>query len=480
MGHDSILVVGAGVSGLCTAIFLARSGARVEIWEAAEKPGGLLRPVLFQGVPCDLGSHRIHGDALPILQQAAPTLSWAERPRNGRLIFCANRPAERTPPFASLGRVERPVACRHVPYPLRLRGFVQGLGPTLSARFFVSFLRREASLRKFLRWEADRTASSDLGATESEDLGFESFVRERVGDAAYRAFYQPYVEKVWGLPATAISKTVAKKRISTAQPISVLADAVRASLRQQPAAARFLYPPQGIGALIQALCVEAEALSVPIHYDRRFVEAEAAQFARVVYTGHLSDLLPHQAALRLGHRGLYLIFLAFPASTLGPVDTYYVPGRGLWFGRVSLPNNFSPGLSRRNESLLCVEIPEGTWGNDLDFTQPAYLAELVRQLHRAGIVPPGLSRPTAVVQHFVPRGYPLYRRGWLAEFRRELEHIAQAGRVFPAGRQGLFLHCNIDHCVQIARDVARHLLSGGSSHAWIAHCTRYLDVRVRD
>ena len=479
MNHEPILVVGAGVTGLCTAIFLARHGARVEIWEAESQPGGLLAPVSVQGVPCDLGSHRVHSEALPILRAAAPSLAWAHRPRSGRLIFGDGPPARRTPPFPAASDERRRSDTRHVPYPLRLHGFLRGLGPQVAARFFVSFLRREASLHKFQRWEADRSTIGDEHATD--DPGFEQFVRERVGDAAYRAFYQPYVEKVWGLSAAEISKTVAKKRVSTAQPLSLLREAWRASLRRSPAdAAPFLYPPQGIGALIQALCVEAEALGVRIVYGQRYAAAAGAAFSRVVYTGHLSDLVAPEAAPRLGHRGLYLLFLALPMPSLGPVDTYYSPGPGLWFGRVSVPSNFAPGLVPAGLSLLCVEIPEGTWGPQQDFTQPAYLAELLRQLRQAAILPAGTPSPIEVVQRFVPRVYPLYRRGWLGPFRRELAEIARHDRIFPAGRQGLYLHCNIDHCVQIAHDLAQHLLRGGSGRDWLARCDAYLDLRVRD
>ena len=481
MSHEPILVAGAGVTGLCAAIFLARHGQRVEIWEEAAQPGGLLVPVPFQGVPCDLGSHRVHGDALPILRAAAPTLQWTQRPRNGRLIFCDGPPADRSPPFAAAPDRVPFGTSRHVPYPLRLHGFLHGLGPRVAVRFGWSFLRREASLRKFLRWERERRASSRSDVQSTDDPGFEHFVRERVGDAAYRAFYQPYVEKVWGLPAAAISKTVAKKRVSTAQPLSVLRDALRSSLAGRSAsAASYLYPPQGIGALIDALHAEARGLGIVLRCGQRFSFEAARAFSRIVYTGHLRDLLRPQSTFSLDHRGLYLIFLAFPVPSLGSVDTFYVPGRSAWFGRVSLPNNFAPGLAVRDQSLLCVEIPEGTWGPAIDFTQPAYRDELFRQLGRAGIVPKGTPPATAVLQRFIPRVYPLYRRDWLAAWQRAVHDIAQRGHIFPVGRQGLFLHCNIDHCVQMAHDVSQHLLSDRSSQDWAAHSERYLDVRVRD
>src|SRR5262245_194817 len=82
-----VLVIGAGISGLTAALMLARRGISVEIWEASEAPGGLLRPVEFRGVQCDLGSHRLHPEAFPVVGELTSDLHWLERPRRGRLVL---------------------------------------------------------------------------------------------------------------------------------------------------------------------------------------------------------------------------------------------------------------------------------------------------------------------------------------------------------------------------------------------------------
>lgn len=454
---ERVLVVGAGVSGLSAAIFLARAGHGVQVWEAAAQPGGMLQPVPFRGVACDRGSHRIHGESLPLLKQAAPRLDWLTRPRHGALILRRH----------------------HIAYPLRLLGFLRGLGPLQAARFGVGFLTRASSLRKFSSWERDRAALDRLA--EDGDSGFAQFVRERVGDSAYEAFYRPYAEKVWGLPASELSTVVAKKRISTTHPITVLKQvATDALLRRRKAPATFEYPRLGMGALVQALCDEAQALGVTLHFGRRFTTADrdTAGFSHVLYGGHLADLLPDST--RLPHRGLYLVYLAFPVAPWSRVDTFYAPEGCYLFGRVSQPKNFSPALAgptSRAETVLCVEVPEGKHGPGRDFaSDPAHLCD---QLRTAGILPKGVF-PVAAQQIFLPRVYPLYRRGWLRTWSQVINELAADGRLFPIGRQGLFLHCNIDHCVQIAADLCAHLQAGKSAAAWAQTAERYLDLRVRD
>jgi protoporphyrinogen oxidase len=423
------------VSGLGAAIFLARRGFAVEVWESAAEPGGLLAPFSFRGVACDLGSHRLHGDALPLLTQATSDLDWQLRRRRGVLLLGG----------------------RQIAYPLRLIDFLRGLGPAQALRCGLDFLRRRASLRKFLDWEQGRLASS-----AGDDPGFERFVCDRVGDSAYHAFYRPYVEKVWGLPAAELSTVVAKKRISTSRP-----------LRAATAPATFHYPSGGMAALVAALVGQAQRSGVRIRYGQRYRPGESP-FATVVYSGHLADLTGEPPLL---HRGLYLIYLACAGDPLGPIDTYYAPEASVWFGRVSVPGNFASSQKRPGESVLCVEIPEGRWGSQHDFL--AQLGELVDQLRRARILPQA-AQPIAAEQLFLPKVYPIYRRGFAQPWRQALAQLANHQPLFPIGRQGLFLHCNIDHCVQIASDVAAHIAAGGSSQAWAASAERYLQLRVRD
>ena len=83
-------------------------------------------------------------------------------------------------------------------------------------------------------------------------------------------------------------------------------------------------------------------------------------------------------------------------------------------------------------------------------------------------------------QTFVPHVYPMYVRGWLGRWRSALEAVVARGPILPIGRQGLFLHCNMDHCVYIADEAVRHLTAGGTAAAWVDRCTDFLDLRVRD
>jgi len=430
------IVSGAGVAGLAAAVLLARRGWEVAVHEAAEAPGGLLRPFAFRGLACDLGSHRLHPGALaePLLAELAATARLTLRPRRGCIVL----------------------AGRHLPYPLTIPGLCWGLGLTRGA----AFCRDLARAGGMQAWAPTRQAT--------EDVGFEAFVRARAGHAAYEAFYRPYAEKVWGLPPADLSQTVARQRVSSDRPWQQVAAALR------PGRVQFLYPQAGMAAVAEALMASARAAGVTLDFGRALPPADTLDADAVLHSGRLADLAPDTD---LQHRGLYLVFLALPTARLHPVETWYTPESRYWFGRVAEVGNYSESLRNPGETALCLEIPEGRWGRGVDFT--AQTAALLEQLDHARIVPRGM-RPVAVAQTFVPGVYPLYRRGWRGPWQAALRAVTSSGRVLPIGRQGLFLHCNIDHAMAIARAATEHLEHAGTGHGWVEKALMFQGLQVRD
>jgi hypothetical protein len=456
LSSNEHLVVGAGISGLWAALLLARAGRRVRVIDRSSHPGGLAGAELFRGVPCDLGSHRLHPEALdrPLFNEIHADAPFARRPRRGVLLF----------------------ADRRLPYPPDALGMLRALGPRAGLSLGMGLLASAAQRRAFTGWDRDRPLR------EAEpDQGFERFVIDRVGAPAYRAFYRPYAEKVWGLHPADLSQSVAKRRISTTRPWALardlagraasLLDGGAASSERAPA---FIYPPGGVSSIIAWLEARLAERRVPIERGRSFDPREQ-RTAPTLYAGDLRDLVETP----LEHRGLYLVWLAFPVDRLAAQETYYSPDARHCFGRVSELQNYSPALRRPGETILCVEIPEGRWGSNEDFTRGKQGEALLAQLAGAGIVPAGLA-PLERRQRFLPGVYPLYRRGWLTEWREAMRRVVALGNVVPFGRQALFLHVNLDHCADIAADAVAHVEAGASVEAWVQQAERYLEIRVRD
>jgi hypothetical protein len=437
-----ILVVGAGLSGLAGALLLTRAGRRVRVIEERAHPGGLAAAEQFRGIPCDLGSHRLHPAALdqPLFREIHAARPFLSRPRRGVLLF----------------------ADRRLPYPPSALSLLRALGLRTSLSI-AKALSEGARRCAFQGWERARAATGD-----DVDLGFERFVTERVGERAYLAFYKPYAEKVWGIDPADLSQSVAKKRISATRPTALLRS-IGGRLD------RFIYPAQGVASIIGYLEEQLARAGVRIECGRPFRREEARE-SPVLFAGHLRDLVDTP----LEHRGLYLVYLALPERRIAAAETYYSPDPRYWFGRVSELQNYSPALRREGETILCVEIPEGALGPGVDFSLGDRLTELLFQLTRAGVLPRSAAAPLEVRQRFVPFVYPLYRRGWIGTWREAMRQILALGNILPFGRQALFLHCNLDHCADIAAAAVAHLEAGESAERWIEKAAAYLEIRVRD
>ncbi len=450
------LVVGGGISGLYAALLLARRGRRVRVIERGPHLGGLAGAEEFRGIPCDLGSHRIHPAALekPLFRELNARTPLLRRPRRGVLLL----------------------GDRRVPYPPTALALARAIGLPATLSTAASFLGRAGRRRAFADWESDRTATQI-------DQGFERFVRDRVGESAYQAFYRPYAEKVWGLDPVELSQTIAKKRVSATRPWALVASAAGRAARwiagdhepgdDEPSSS-FVYPERGAASIITWLEGELARASVPIERRRPFEPGDRDR-GPVLFAGDLRDLVPTS----LEHRGLYLVYLALPVDRVSDAETYYSPDPRHWFGRVAEIQNYSPALRTPGETILCVEIPEGAWGRRRDFSRGELHAALLAQLTWAGIIPRGV-RPIEARQRFLPSVYPLYRRGWIDEWRATMARVATMGNVVPIGRQALFLHVNLDHCADIAEAAVDHVLAGGNSAGWIEKAEEYLEIRVRD
>ena len=428
-------VIGGGIAGLSAALLLSRSGCKVDLYERDQQLGGLLAPIMHDGLPLDRGSHRVHPEAHPLLVELTRDAQWQFKDRCGQLVLNG----------------------RHLNYPLDPLSFLRGLGLKTTLSMGLGWLTRPQALKRTFRWESDRREMT-------EDEGFETFVVRRVGRAAYSQFYEPYARKVWGIDPNDLSQTVAKQRVSTSNPASSI---LRKTER------RFLYPEKGMGSLIDHLHEQLDKEGVALRTGTPLL-GNAIPDGPIFHTGHLHDLVIDST---LDHRGLYLLHVTVADTQLKATDTWYTPETRYWFGRVSQPALFSPQLCNPNERILCIEIPEGKWGTQRNFC--ADIETVMEQLFEAGIT---LKRTEAikVQQTFIPRVYPMYVRGWFHEQRRVLKAVAEQGPIFPCGRQGLFLHCNMDQAVATSAAAVEHWLGGGNSLEWAKHCETFADFRVRD
>jgi len=157
MNEIEVLVVGGGISGLAVAQRLGQQGIRVEVWDRAAKPGGLVRSVRKDGYLTE--------------QAAAMLLNF--RPDVTRFISDARLEDRKQP------RIE--VDHRYVISDGRLRELPMKMGPLLMSDIW--------SMRAKLRMILEPLARRSRGGEESVS----EFVRRRLGGEVLDKALGPYV-----------------------------------------------------------------------------------------------------------------------------------------------------------------------------------------------------------------------------------------------------------------------------------------------
>ncbi len=502
------LVIGAGVSGLATAFRLGQAvGGDVLVLEKERHVGGLCASVRHDGTSFDLGSHRIHEQsssrAMGLLREVLPERMLVNE-RGGRLRLLDT----------------------YIDYPITSAQMFRALGWGESLRCGASLAlsRARALARSF--------TDSNVPAN------YERYLLDRAGERAYRLFYEPYARKVWGCEPSEISITAVKKRVSMAGPAGFLKDVAGRYLgRADPQ--RYYYPPGGIGTLPEALerhvtasggrCVtgvevcsirsargevavryrrkdrgthetavaDAVVSTIPLDELFRLAAGEAATPPGTTFSSSSSassvssrgqDPVPEGGNPGKGGcalvewTGLRLAYLRFDRPPLLDGETFYFPELKYVFGRVSVPQRYSPRPVSGGGHWLICEVPCGARRET-----PSLSTRDLEERCIAGLVEAGLVRAGS---HFdasasfvvdMQKVYPVYRPGWEAEVERLLHVLAERHpQVYASGRPGLFLHNNLDHSIDIGLALAEHLLEGGSARAWYARLSEFHGMRLRD
>ena len=422
-----VVVLGAGPAGLGAALRLAPTGRRVLVLEREAHVGGLAGSFEVAGQRVDHGSHRLHPSTpAPIMATLHGLLGTdlQRRPRHGRIRM----------------------AHRFVAFPPRAADLIRRFPPSLSAR-----LARDMVTSPLRKPKADT---------------FAEIVRASLGPTMADRFYAPYVEKLFGVPATELAGELARRRVGA----SSAAALVRRVVRPNPDRGIFYYPRRGYGQISEVIAGAATQAGAEIRTGAEVsalratddhVEIDTADGATFTARAAWSTLplallarlaaAPHDvvdAANRLETRAMVLVYLALPTPQWTPYDAHYFPERDVVLSRISEPKNYrDSGDDPRDVTVLCAEIPCAL-GDDTWTATPDSLAAQVRDaLARSELPTPA---PVDVVVRRVPRAYPVYRVGYEQPFATLDTWATSLPRVLNFGRQGLFAHDNTHHALAMA------------------------------
>ena len=434
--REHFIILGGGIAGLTAAYELLRRGQRVTVIEKGAAVGGLARTFVRDGFRFDLGGHRFHSNNPAVVGWLKDLL--------GEDLLTVPR----------LSRIK--LNGRFVNYPLTFpdafTAFPPGQAAGMGASYFLA--RITPQLRP--------------------ERSFEDWVARRFGRQMYRRFFQPYTEKVWGIPGSQLSADWAAQRIGLPSMWQTIRHALRpGDMPPATAVTQFYYPRYGFGMIPQALARQIWARDGRILTQTapRRITPSSDGFhvllnnGSTLYGAELIATIPLPALLAalpddgrapsfsLNYRGLICLFLALDKPQVTPDSWTYFPDPALIFGRTHEPKNWSPHMvPDANCTSLCVEIfaspDEPIW----QWPAERIAAKAIAQLSDLGWI-----RPEEVRGHWalrLPHAYPIYDVGYRPRLEAARDYLSQWPRLHLLGRTGSFRYLNSDGVIE---DVFRFL-----------------------
>jgi len=324
---------------------------------------------------------------------------------------------------------------------------------------------------------------------------FASVLEAGLGRTICREFYFPYARKLWGVSPEHLSPAQAHRRVSAGSPAKMIRKVLSAVPGLKPqGSGRFFYPRGGFGQINQAYYLAACAagadirLSAPVHRvdvtdrmqveygrdgERGWLQADYV-WSTIPITRLAQSLVPDapsevlEAAARMQSRGMILIYLVLGQGQFSEYDAHYFPGQDIPISRLSEPKNYSGRRDPQDVTVLCAEMPCDPAGAEWAQTDEALGQLVCRALDQAGI--PVRAPVRQVVTRRLRQAYPIYHRGYEADFDQIDDWLGRFPRLLTFGRQGLFAHDNTHHALHMAYAAAGCLNERGEfdPEAWQA------------
>lgn len=454
MSSDSILILGAGPSGMAAAMELSRAGRAVTVIEKEPQVGGLAKTLVFKqpegAYLTDIGPHRFYSKNKYLYDFIENLLGeqWREVPRLTR--FCVDG--------------------KFYFYPIRFRNVLSQLGTLRALRMMRDYAWE--MLRKLV---APRVLRS-----------FEDYALSQFGRTLAEFNMLNYTEKIWGLPCREISVDWANQRIGGLSLWAALRKAMLKSSGPKTLVDSFYYPSRGSGLIYETIRrrIEAKGNAVltgaePVRIHREgmkivAVEVRDPQRTQMFRPQHVISSIPvtramelfepapplavTNAARRLRFRAQVYLFLTVRRDRIVSDNWVYFPDKSVPFGRISEMKNFSDEMCPPGHTSLFIEFfcfeGDAIWNatKDVIFSMTVAALERLRILDRADVASAHLFRQSHV--------YPIYDLNYAAHLGIILKWLDSFENFHAIGRPGRFRYTNQDHSLEMGILAAQGAMDG--------------------
>jgi protoporphyrinogen oxidase len=453
MSKNPVVVIGGGPAGLAAAYELVENGVQPLLLEKADRAGGIARTETYKGYHFDIGGHRFFSKVQEINRLWHKMLGED---------------------FLTVRRISRIYyQGSFLDYPLGVSNTLSNLGAIESFLILLSYVK--AQVRPY-----------------PQEHTFEQWASNRFGQRLYRAFFQTYTEKVWGIPCHMIKADWAAQRI---RGLSLMAALSNALLRKQNAKSlisEFLYPLRGPGMMWQRFQQAIEAGGGQVRLNARAVgiKHDNGSVAAVTYgdgddiveipVGHLISSMPItklvallepkppaqvlEAAAKLCYRAFLIVVLIVDRQHLFPDQWIYVHSPDVQVGRIQNFKNWSAAMVPDSKK---TSVGMEYFCNEGDATWTMSDADLIALASRE-LSELGLAQSTDVIDGLVlrqPQAYPIYDSEYGEHLMVIRDYLEGLDNLQTIGRNGMHRYNNMDHSMLTGIFAAQNAL-GAQHNLW--------------
>ena len=436
-----IAVLGAGPAGAGGAYYLAkRDDVEATLFERGNRVGGNAASFQIDGVWCDHGSHRFHPVAEPRIKDEVKRLLGDDlltRPRHGRILLQG----------------------QWIHFPLK----PLDLALRLPKRFAFS-LMFDTLMKVFPKKKAEKET-------------FATVLERGLGPTMSKAFYFPYVEKLWGLAPSELAVTLANRRVSGSSVVKILMKIARQIPGlKSPTAGVFHYPKKGFGQITERFAEAASDAGATIKLGAEItaIEIENGRARRIRYRengeeksqefDHIWSTLPVSALARMiepapppeimaaaeavRFRGMILIYLVLDTDRFTEYDAHYFPELNVPISRMSETKNYYDATEPKDRTVLCAELPADPGDQYWEMSDDELGALYCKWLGDVGL--PVTAKVIKTETRRLKYAYPVYSTEYERDFSVLDKWMSGVDGLLTYGRQGLFAHDNTHHALAMA------------------------------
>lgn len=447
---EKVVIIGAGITGLALGNYLSEE-YEIILLEKEKTIGGMCASFNLNGFTLDYGPHKLYPQTPESLMQIESF--FKENPEE---LLRVNK------------RSKLFLKNKFFEYPLQLKELLLKFNSILASKMILSYIS---------------SSINNLGSKEIPK-DYENFLISKFGKEIYTLVFKSNAEKIWGNPKN-LSSDLAKTRLSSPNLIQVILSTLKKSNDPKVNAQTFYYPKNSMGDLMERMAnqiiqnkgkiyINSKIKSIQLKNKKvdslEFVCNKQTKKIKPLFvfsTAHLKELLSYLPVTSeiqknlssLKFRDLALSYLFVNKEKILEDNWMFFPERDFIFQRISEQKSFSSFNQPKDKSVLISEVSIRT--EILEMSDKELSERIVQDLEKINLL-----KKEEVLSSFVIRKkevYPIYS----LDYKENLDSILawldeNASNLISCGRNGLFNYNNMDHCVDMAYYLAKHIKRNGT------------------